>query len=587
MGILEELSEHDKEIFLSYLKEEAYSQEDVIVPMGVDQDKLYIIDEGIVRLEVDEDQFDDDGILAYCNPGDIIGKMQFIEDAPSPYYAYADTDVKIRSLSLNDFEHLSKAHPKTALAVSVALLKAISREKQKMVLQLSEFILSGEVDAATEEMVRRAVAAQAEFETWEEERIEKLLADIAQEITAHAEELAADTVNETGMGNVQDKITKIKLGSTGIYENIKGKKSVGLLSSDETTGVMEFAHPVGTILGIIPCTNPVPTISFKVLISLKGKNALIYSSHRRALQVGNKAGDLIRKVLKKHGASPDLVQFIRERTSRKKTNMLWNHPDVKMILATGGPSLVKSAYASGKPAIGVGEGNAPIYIAKDANYRVAAQMVVQSKSFDYGILCVSENNIVADTSIYEPLLSSFAEAGAAVVSSEEKELILANMFDSKGKLLIDYIGKSAEHILRSVGIARSQPVKLIVVPISKEEIDGPLAHEKMTSMVSLIRTDGEDEALDFCVRILNNQGKGHTAGLHTSNEELIRRFGAKIPASRITVNSPSSFGCIGITSNLQPSFTLGCGFMGGNSTTENVSYNHVINIKRVAKYVEK
>jgi len=587
MGMIEELSDYDKEIFLSYLKEQSYSKEDVIIPMGVDQDNLYIIDKGIVRMEVDEDQYDDDGVLAYCNPGDIIGKMQFIEDAPSPYNVYADTDVKVRSLSLHDFEDLSEKHPKTALSVSITILKSISREKQKMVLQLSEFMLSDEVDSTTDEMVMRAKAAQAEFETWEEERIEKLLEDIAQEISDHAEDLAADTVSETGMGMVEDKITKIKLGSTGIYENLKGKKATGLISSNEGKDVLEFAHPVGIILGIIPCTNPVPTIAFKVLISLKGKNGLIYSSHRRALQVGNKAGELIQNVLKKHGASPDLVQFIRERTSRKKTNMLWNHPDVKMILATGGPSLVKSAYRSGTPAIGVGEGNAPVYIAKDANYSLAAKMVVQSKSFDNGVLCASENNIVADTSIYEPLLSSLAEAGAAIVTSDEKEKILANVFDKKGHLLIDFIGKSADYILESSGIARSQPVKLIIVPISKDEVDGPFGHEKMTSMLSLIRTDGEDEGIETCVRILNNQGKGHTAALHTSNEDLIHRFGTIIPASRIIVNSPSLFGCIGITSNLQPTFTLGCGSMGGNSTTDNVSYKHVINIKRVAKHLDK
>jgi acyl-CoA reductase-like NAD-dependent aldehyde dehydrogenase len=315
---------------------------------------------------------------------------------------------------------------------------------------------------------------------------------------------------------------------------------------------------------------------------LKTRNALVYSCHHNALQVGNRTGELIQTVLSRRGAPVDLVQWVRERAGRRKTMMLMKHKGIAFILATGGPSLVKAAYSSGTPAIGVGAGNAPVLICADADPVSAAQKVVAGKSFDNGVICGSENNLVVEAAIRAAFVEGLRACGAAVLTPDEKNRLVAQIVDEQGRLDRAVIGKSARFIASRAGISRGYEIRLLVIPAGLDEVDGPLGREKLAPVISLFTVSDAAQGLETCQHILANEGRGHTAVIHTCNQEWIDRFGREIEASRILVNTSAALGCIGVGSGLLPSMTLGCGTFGGNSTTDNVTYRHLINIKRLA-----
>jgi len=467
--------------------------------------------------------------------------------------------------------------------MSVALAQDLTTKMREFNERIAGYIFAGSIDKDTHEIVARAVKAQQSFEKWPEDRTDALLRDVAEAIAEQAEELAEATVRETNMGNVMDKTAKIRFASLEVYKTISGNLAAGLLKTDPQSKVTEIASPVGVVLGLIPVTNPVPTIIFKTLVTLKGRNALILSCHRNALGVGSQVCDIIQNILEQHGVPRDLVQSVQQRTSREKTMMFMNHPDVSLILATGGTSMVKAAYSSGTPAIGVGSGNAPVLICADANLSTAAQAVIQSKSFDNGVICGSENNLIVVASIRDDFIKMLEVHGAVVLRPDEKNRLTTQVFDpdhhSIERLII---GKPAQSIADSAGIRRDKDIRLIVVPIKQDELQGPYGHEKLAPILSLFTVNDEEEGLQVCKQILVNQGRGHTAVIYTQNQELVEQFGREIEASRILVNVPASQGCIGIGTGLIPSFTLGCGTFGGNSTTDNISYTHLINIKRLA-----
>jgi acetaldehyde dehydrogenase/alcohol dehydrogenase len=437
--------------------------------------------------------------------------------------------------------------------------------------------------AVHEAMVARAVAAQAAFETWPEDRVDALLWDVAETIAQHAEELARATVEETGMGVVEDKVCKIHFLSRGACRTLAGQPGVGVVHRDEQNQVTEIATPMGVVLGLIPMTNPVPTLVFKTLICLKTRNALIASCHHRATGVGNQAGELIQAVLRRHGAPVDLLQWIWGRTSRQLTSMFMGHRDVAFILATGGPSMVKAAYSSGTPAIGVGPGNAPAWICADADLEAAARMAIESKSFDNGILCGSENHLVVDRSVRGAFISALEAHGAAVLTTDEARRLASHALDLQtGHLRREVLGQSAQRIAREAGIRRDKPIRLIVVPVDLDELQGPYGREKLAPILSLFTVNGQEEGLALSKGLLTRMGAGHTAIIHTQDPRLAERYGLEMPASRILINSPGSQGCCGISTGLTPSATLGCGTGGGSSTSDNVTYTHLRNIKRVA-----
>jgi acyl-CoA reductase-like NAD-dependent aldehyde dehydrogenase len=340
---------------------------------------------------------------------------------------------------------------------------------------------------------------------------------------------------------------------------------------------------MGVVLGLIPVTNPVPTMIFKTLICLKSRNALIMSCHFRAVEVGKQAGDIIHAALCRHGALEDLIQLVPPPISRRKTAMFMNHPDVSFILATGGPSMVRAAYSSGTPAIGVGCGNAPVLICSDADLDTVAETVIASKSFDCGVICGSENNLVLDASIRDRFVSALEAHGAAILTPDQVRQLSDCALVNEGRHLNPVvIGKPARSILEQAGIDAGEQVRLIVVPLETSEVHSPWAHEKLAPIVSLITARDCEDGLQICRRILQNQGTGHTAIIHTRDQGFAERFGVEMPVSRSLVNCPGSQGCIGLSNGLAPSLTLGCGTFGGSSTTDNVTYTNLLNVKRIA-----
>jgi acyl-CoA reductase-like NAD-dependent aldehyde dehydrogenase len=347
--------------------------------------------------------------------------------------------------------------------------------------------------------------------------------------------------------------------------------------------VTEIASPMGVVFGMIPLTNPVSTFVFKTLICLKARNALIVSCHRDALGVGNRTGEIIQAVLQQHGASVDLVQWIRQRSSRRKTTMFMKHPGVAFILATGGPSMVKAAYSSGTPAIGVGSGNAPVWICADADLAAAAQMVVQSKAFDNGVICGSENNLVVEASVRAAFVEQLEACGGRLLTPQEKESCAQTIFDFDNHTVQRaFVGKSAQFIAQQAGLPYDGTLRLLVIPAAAEEMSGPYGHEKLAPVLSLFTAHGEAEGLEMCRAILAQEGSGHTAVVHTRSQALAEQFSLRMPVSRILVNTPGAQGCIGLGNGLTPSLTLGCGTYGRNSITDNVTYTHLLNIKRMA-----
>lgn len=302
-------------------------------------------------------------------------------------------------------------------------------------------------------MVARAEVAQRRFESWSEERVDALLQDIAQCVAAHAEDLALATVVETRLGNVEDKALKNRLASLRTYESLKGKVGNGLLRVDPDTRVSEIASPMGVVFALLPKTNPVATFVFKVLIALKGRNALILSPHRDAQAVGDRTGKLVARVLEAHGAPRDTVQWIRGRSDRSTTERFMRHRGVAFILATGGPRVVHAAYSSGTPAIGVGAGNAPVWVCADANVDDVARGVVASKNFDNGIICASEHNLVVDASIGDAFKAALERHAAAVLHSHEAERFVACVFDPQDQHMA--------HVIRSVNRDRGVSVLMI------------------------------------------------------------------------------------------------------------------------------
>ena len=431
-------------------------------------------------------------------------------------------------------------------------------------------------------MVTSAAAAQREYRDWPEARVDTLLADIAETIADAAPSLAEEAVAETRMGRVEDKIVKIRFASMDVFQSVVGRPAAGLLSFDANTGVAEYAHPVGVVFGLIPATNSVSTLVFKTLIALKGRNALVVRCHRSSVGVGARTGRLIRSVLIRHGAPSDLLRWVAHPAGRETTALLMRHHGVGLVLATGGASLVKAAYSSGTPAIGVGQGNAPAYVAADADPAAAASLVVASKSFDCGIVCGSEHNLVVDEACYAATVAALRAAGAAVVDVNEVERLTATLFDGRGALRPELAGRPAGEICAAAQLHRFHAPSIIVAPVPRHLVSGPWGHEKLVPVLSLFTTDGVDDALGLCARILSQQGRGHTMVVHSPDWLLAQRFAAALDVSRVLWNTGGSQGCIGLGSGLTPSLTLGCGTYGGTSTTDNITYRHLLNIKRVA-----
>jgi acetaldehyde dehydrogenase/alcohol dehydrogenase len=436
-----------------------------------------------------------------------------------------------------------------------------------------------------DELIKRAKKASEEYLKLDQETVDNITRAMSMAGLEHHMWLAKLAVEETGRGIYEDKITKNMFATEYVYHSIKHEKTVGIINENDEDDFVEIAEPVGIIAGVTPVTNPTSTVMFKSIISAKTRNVIVFGFHPSAQHSSMSAAAVMREAAIKAGAPEDSILWIEE-PSILATTALMNHPDVNLILATGGTGMVKSAYSCGKPALGVGPGNVPCYIDKTAKLKTSVNDLVMSKSFDNGMICASEQAVLVDKDIYQEFEKLMREAGCYFVNPEEKEKLKYSMFDeTKGYKLKSHVpGQSPAQIAREAGFEVPEDTKVIVVYEEGIGEEYPFSKEKLSPVLTYYIVNNEEEGLDKAERLLEFGGLGHSAVIHSENQETILRFSEKMKAGRIIVNSPSTHGAIGdIYNTNMPSLTLGCGSFGGNSTTANVSSVNLINIKRVAK----
>ncbi len=442
------------------------------------------------------------------------------------------------------------------------------------------------VDAAAmiNTLVANAKIALEEYMKLDQEQVDKITEAMALAGLSAQMELAKMAVEETGRGIFEDKVTKNIFSTEYIWHSIKHEKTVGIIEDNVDESYMEIAEPVGIVCGVTPTTNPTSTTMFKSIICAKTRNPIIFGFHPSAQECSKKAAMIVRDAAVKAGAPEHCVQWI-EYPSVEATGLLMNHPDVATILATGGPGMVKAAYSAGKPALGVGPGNTPCYIEKSANLKQAVHDLILSKSFDNGMICASEQAAIIDDEVYDEAVGFMKYHGCYFAKPEEIQKIQDVVIDVKKMAVQPWVvGQYPWQIAEKAGITIPKETKVLCVEIPDTDAEKyPLALEKLSPVLAVVKAQDSEEAFEMCERMLIH-GAGHTAVVHSSDNGIIERYGEVMKASRIVVNSPASFGAIGdVYNSMAPSLTLGCGSYGKNSVSENVTAKNLVNRKKVAK----
>ncbi len=435
-------------------------------------------------------------------------------------------------------------------------------------------------------LVENAKEAEKEYMNLDQATIDNIVKEMSIAANSKHMELAVHAVEETKRGVVEDKVTKNIFASEYIYHNIKYDKTVGVIEDNELEDYELVAEPVGIIAGVTPVTNPTATTIFKSLIAVKTRNPIIFGFHPSAQNCSVEAAKVVLEAAVKAGAPQHCIQWI-ETPSIDATTALMNHPDVKIILATGGSGMVKSAYSCGKPALGVGPGNVPCYIHKSAKLRTSVTDLIMSKTFDNGMICASEQSVIVDKEIQKEFEKLMKEYGCYFLNEkEQKKLQDYIIINKKGALAInpDIVGQSAGDIALKAGLDVDPKTKILIAKLEGVGDEYPLSKEKLSPILAYYVVKNSNEAMELACKLLDYGGLGHSAVIHAEDKDIIEEFGKKMKAGRIIVNSPSTHGAIGDIYNTNlPSLTLGCGTFGGNSTTSNVSAVNLINIKRMAK----
>lgn len=434
-------------------------------------------------------------------------------------------------------------------------------------------------------LVRAARKAQDVLKNFTQEQVDKIIDIMREAGEANAARLAMLAVSETGMGKYEDKCFKNYFASRYVYDSIKNMKTVGIIREDNKQRIWEIAEPVGVIAGIVPTTNPTSTVIYKAMIALKSRNAIVFSPHPSAVRCSNEAAKLMHQAAVSAGAPEGVIGCITN-ISMGATQELMKHPDVSLILATGGSALVKAAYSSGKPALGVGPGNVPAFVEQSADLAKAAEYIVMGKTFDNGTICASEQAIVAEDCIADELIRQLKQNGAHFLNSEEVQQVSKVVMLPSGGVNPKVVGKDPKFIAQLAGISVPEYAKCLVAPLAGVGPQWPLSYEKLTTVLAFYRVGDWHEGCERCLQLLEAGGIGHSLAIHSNNEEIIREFGLKKPIFRILVNTPAALGGVGATTGLSPSFTLGCGTWGGSSISENVTPLHLINIKRVSWHLQ-
>jgi len=433
----------------------------------------------------------------------------------------------------------------------------------------------------TRNLIANAKKAQEIYKTFTQEKVNAIVEAVAMAAEKAATKLAKMAWEETGFGRWEDKIVKNRFASRVVYENIKDMKTVGIIREDKENRFFEVAVPVGVVAGLIPSTNPTSTTIYKTLIALKSGNGIVVSPHPNAKKCIIETAKILNEAAVNAGAPEGLIGCITI-PSLEGTNVLMSHKDTALILATGGEAMVKAAYSSGTPAIGVGPGNGPAFIDKSAKVSLAVKRILDSKTFDNGVICASEQSIVVESSMKEAVIKELKNQGAYFLNEEESKKLGNFILRANGTMNPQIVGKSVEALASMANLDVPAGARVLISEQTTVGKNNPYSREKLTPILAFYTVETVEEGIKLCTEILMNEGKGHTLVLHSEDESVIREFGIRIPVSRLLVNTPGALGGIGGSTNLVPALTLGCGAVGGSSTSDNIGPMNLLNIKRVA-----
>ena len=430
-------------------------------------------------------------------------------------------------------------------------------------------------------LVRAAKAAQHLLADFTQDQLDAIVEAMARAFAAEAAMLAELAVKETGFGNLEDKITKNLFAAREVAKAVRDQKCVGLLREIPEKKLWEIGIPVGVIAAIVPSTNPTSTVCYKALIALKSGNPIVFSPHPKAAECTRKAAWILSEAATRAGAPRGSIGCLSI-PSLAGCQELMAAKETRLILATGGPAMVKAAYSSGKPAIGVGAGNGPAYIHHSADVEQALRCILESKTFDNGTVCASEQSIIVETAMEEPVRTKARQLGFYYMEKEEAARLAKLLFRPNGTLNPDIVGKTAIYLAEKAGFSVPKDTKILVAREQEAGPSVPYSMEKLCPVLAFYVMENEEAVLNKCIEILDHEGSGHTFSMHCGDETVIRRFAEKIPVSRFLVNTPAALGGIGASTGLFPALTLGCGAVGGSSSSNNISPMDLINIRRVA-----
>lgn len=432
------------------------------------------------------------------------------------------------------------------------------------------------------ELVELAKQAQQELAQMTQAQVDRIVRAIADAGVRNAKRLAQMAHEDTGFGIVEDKVIKNVFASRGVYEHIKDMKTVGEVARDDAKGLRTIAVPVGVVAGLLPSTNPTSTALYKAEISIKAGNAIVFSPHPAALRCISETVKVIRQAINEAGGNENLVSCITIPTMEATDNLM-RHRDIAMILATGGSAMVRAAYSSGTPAIGVGPGNGPAYIDRSCDLKLAIKRILDSKTFDNGTICASEQSIICDEDMVDAIRAEMEAQGAYFLDEAEAAQLGRFILRANGTMNPEIVGRSVQTIAKLAGLSRVPAnARVLVAPETGVGRKHPYSNEKLAPILAFYTGKDYKDVCDKVCEILHYEGAGHTFSMHANNDELVDYFAKRVPASRIIVNTASALGGIGGTTSLQPALTLGCGAVGGSATSENVGPMNLLNMRYVA-----
>ena len=430
-------------------------------------------------------------------------------------------------------------------------------------------------------LCRQGEMAQKQLARMCQQQLDAIVEAVAKAFSAEAEALAELAARETGFGNAADKTVKNRFASETVAAAIRDMKTVGVLKEHPGDKLWEVGVPVGLIAAIVPSTNPTSTVCYKALIALKSGNAVVFSPHPKAVECTLRAARVVAAAAEKAGAPAGCISCL-SLASMAGCQELMAAPEVKLILATGGPAMVRAAYSSGKPAIGVGAGNGPAYIHHSADVKQAVACITKSKSFDYGTICASEQSIIVEKDMEQAVRQEATRQGFYFMSTDEAGKLAKLLFRPNGTLNPEIVGKPAMKLAQMAGFSVPEATKILVAREQEAGPTRPYSMEKLCPVLAFFVMDSEDAVLQKAIEVLTHEGSGHTFAIHAQDRNVVRKFALQIPVSRFLVNTPAALGGIGATTKLFPALTLGCGAVGGSATSNNISPLDLINIRRVA-----